>query len=296
MKKVTIAELNIEIDNIDETFFNYRLRKYVNNYIKKPDLRLKVNALDNIPKPKGLVIGQVSDATILKLCNNKYCRYLVESKTGNIFNITYYNDSYSEVLINLCKSVRSGPSLTEYEYIYTGFAFSDMLTMSGGAVLHGSSVVYKNQGIVFSANSGIGKSTHANLWKERFGNDIYIINDDKPAIRFYDGIPYIFGTPWSGKSDLNENTQVQLKSIVFIERAITNRIELLNSRDSIFKLMKQISRPYYDENIGLKTMDVIEKLVKAVPIYKLYCNISQEAVNVVFERLIKEGDIIDENC
>ena len=52
--------------------------------------------------------------------------------------------------------------------------------------------------------------------------------------------------------------------------------------------MSQISRPYYDEKIGLKTMGIIEKLVQIVPIYRLHCNIQQEAVDIVYQQLIKE--------
>jgi len=292
MNKVRVANLNIAIKNVDQNFFNYRLRKYIYNDFEKPDLTIRVDAFDMISKPEGKVIKQIGDAFIIRTDRDKYCRYLTDRKTGNIFNAIYYDDSYSEIEINLKKIPESGFSLTDYEYMYTGFAFSDRLTMSGGAVLHGSGLAYNNQGIVFSANSGTGKSTHTQLWKECFSDKVVIVNDDKPAVRFYDGIPYIFGTPWSGKSDLNESIQVQLKAIIFIKRSETNRIELLNKRDGIYSLMSQISRPYYDEKIGLKTIDVIDKIIQTVPVYRLYCNISQEAVKVVFDQLIKEGLLI----
>lgn len=293
MKKVRIANLNIEIDNIDKHFFNYRLRKYETNGFRKPDMILRTISVAEISKPEGEIREQICDATIVHVGNDRYCRYLSDNNTGEIISATYYNATYSEVEIYLLqRNQESDFSLTESEYMHTGFAFSDRLTELGGAVLHGSSVAYADQGIVFSANSGTGKSTHANLWKKRFGSKVTIVNDDKPALRFYTGIPYIFGTPWSGKSDLNANVQIQLKALVFIKRAETIRIERLKTRDSIFNLMGQISRPYYDEKIGLKTMNIIEKLVQTVPIYRLYCNISQEAVDTVYQQL-REERIID---
>lgn len=292
MKKLTVANLNIEMDYIDKHFFGYILRNYENNHFTQPDMILHTRLVDEIKKPPGDILEQICDATIVGLGNKRFCRYLSDSQSGEIAMASYYDQSYEQVEIQFSKIIQPrDASITEYEYLYTGFAFSDRLVELGGAVLHGSAIAYENQGIVFSANSGTGKSTHTRLWKECFGNQVKVVNDDKPAIRFYNEVPYIFGTPWSGKSDLNDNVRVQLGSIVFIKRAETNWIEKLNTRDSIFNLMSQISRPYYDEKIGLKTMGIIEQLVKTIPVYRLHCNTSPAAVNVVLQRLRQEGVI-----
>ena len=72
-------------------------------------------------------------------------------------------------------------------------------------LLHSSAVVVDGYAYLFSADSGTGKSTHTGLWKQHFGDRAYIINDDKPAIRKVDGEWYVFGTPWSGKTDTSVN-------------------------------------------------------------------------------------------
>lgn len=285
--KVTVADLNIELRTVDSLFFLNRVQHYMNPAFTARDLLLQTIACDEIAEPLGTYIEQIRHVSIVITDNNKLCRYERDQATGKLVMATYYNQDHSEVEIYLSKE-KNHPlfSFTDFEYIYTGFSFSDRLTELGGVVLHGSSIAVDKQGIVFSANSGIGKSTHSSLWKERYGDDVIVVNDDKPAIRFYDGIPYIFGTPWSGKTDLNTNVRVPLTAIVFIQRAETNRIELLNRRDSIFCLSGQIERPYYDSDIGIKTLDRIEQIVMTVPIYKLHCNISQEAVEVVYNEII----------
>jgi hypothetical protein len=101
----------------------------------------------------------------------------------------------------------------------------------------------------------------------------------------------VSGTPWSGKSDLNENISVPLRAIVFLDRGEENRIRHLGTRESIFRLMSQIYRAYYDENLGLLTTGIIERLVKSVPIYLMQCNISTEAVELVYHYLTSEGVI-----
>jgi hypothetical protein len=289
MKKVKVANLHVETEYIDKRFFDNKFRKYEYDSFIKADMILKTIAANEITKPKGVVVEKIEDATIVRISDDRFCRYLCDSKTGRITCATYYNDAYSEVEIHLLQSKpQAAFTMTEFEYMYTGFAFSDRVTELGGAVLHGSSISFNNQGIIFSANSGTGKSTHTSLWKEHFGDKVTIVNDDKPVIRFYGKVPFMFGTPWSGKSNLNSNVQVPLRAIVFIRQSEKNSIERLSIRNSIFKLTSQISRPYYDEKIGMKTIESVEKLVQAVSIYSLHCNISHEAVDVVYNKLIKE--------
>lgn len=287
MKKVNIANINIELDTAGKHFLNCRCLEYQSNF-EKPDMILRTKYCDEITITQGEIIGQTRNATIVHVSENKYCRYLNSIKMGKEMIAIFYDNIYFEVEIYISKKFPQPELIKEYEYIYSGAAFRDRLTELGGAVLHGSAIAYNNQGLIFSANCGTGKSTHTGLWKERFDSKVTIVNDDKPALRFYEGIPFMFGTPWSGKTDLNSNVPVQLKAIVFIKQAETNRIERLNPRESIFNLMSQIARPYYDERLGLKTMDIIEKLVQTVPIYRLHCNISQGAVETVYRQLIQE--------
>lgn len=293
MKKVCIANLNVEMEYIDKSFFECILGDYKNNHFIEPDMVLRTQLVDEIFQPRGEQVKQIGDATIISPGEKQRIRYLTDRRSGEIVCATYYDDSYKQVEIYFSKKSPPQPgSITEYEYLYTGFAFGDRLTELGGAVMHGAAVAYKNQGIIFSANSGTGKSTHARLWKELFGSQLNIVNDDKPALRVYDGVPFIFGTPWSGKTNLNDNVQVPLKAVVFISRAEANWMERLNIRDSIFNLMSQISRPYYDEAIGLKTMTIIEQLVNSVPVYRLNCNTDPTAAVTVFQQLKQEGVIM----
>ncbi len=289
MKKVNIANLNIEIDTVEEHFLSSECQKYEHKNFRQPDLILRTKYFEEITKPVGEIIEQIRDVTIVRMGENRSCRYLSINDTGQIAIAIYYNQTYSEVEIHLRKNLpQPSLSLAEYEYLYTGFAFGNRLAELGGTVLHGSGIAYNQQGIIFSANCGTGKSTHASLWKECFAGQVTVVNDDKPAIRFDEGIPYMFGTPWSGKSTLHTNIQVPLKAIIFIRRAETNSIERLNLKDGIFCLMSQISRPYYDEKLSLKTMAIIEKLVQTIPIYTLHCNISQKAVDTVYRQLTQD--------
>ena len=135
--------------------------------------------------------------------------------------------------------------------------------------------------MIFSAISGVGKSTHTGLWKERFKERVEIVNDDKPAIRFRDEVPWIYGTPWSGKTDLNRNISVPLAAVVFLKRDIKNWIEPMNISERMYNITNQLMFPFYDEEAGRKLAAFAARLAQSVPMYYLHCNISQEAVEIV---------------
>lgn len=290
MMKLNVAGIPIRIQSAHPEWAAVRYADYLREDDRPSEMDITVLLKDEVCCPDGDVVEQVRAATILRLSDGSYCRYSRDPE-GRIFLATYYNDDYTQVEIHLLRS-QNHPyfSNQEWEYSLTGFAFQDRLTVLEGGVLHSSSLAWDGQGIAFSANSGTGKSTHVGLWKEVFGDQVEIINDDKPAIIFEEDRAILCGTPWSGKTALNCNKQVPLKAIVFIERGEKNSIRRLNALDSYFYLSSQIARPYYDASVGEKLIEFAERLLATVPIYCLTCNISHEAVQVVHKELFSKEE------
>jgi serine kinase of HPr protein (carbohydrate metabolism regulator) len=50
----------------------------------------------------------------------------------------------------------------------------------GVILFHGSALSLDGEGFIFTAKSGVGKSTHAGLYRELYGERVEMINDDKP--------------------------------------------------------------------------------------------------------------------
>lgn len=169
------------------------------------------------------------------------------------------------------------------EYMGFGTAFYKKLLGFDGIMLHSSAVVYEGKAYLFSAKSGTGKSTHTQLWLKHFGEDkAYILNDDKPAIRKIDGRYYACGTPFSGKNDISRNELIPLQAICVIKRGNCNRISRLDIDESLYSILNQTLRPAAEEAMA-EVLDIVDGVVKEVPVYELYCNISKEAVEVAYE-------------
>lgn len=150
-------------------------------------------------------------------------------------------------------------------------------------LMHGASIEYHGQAYLFTAPSGTGKSTHIRLWKKYLGDDVKIVNGDKPFISL-DGEPLIYGAPWAGKENWHRNCSAPLAGICFVQRGTENSIRKMEASECLPLLFKQVYLPSDALAAGL-TLELIDTLIKKVPLYLLTCDISEEAVCCSFEAL-----------
>lgn len=172
------------------------------------------------------------------------------------------------------------------EYLWAGAQYYSALISFYGMMLHSSCVVYNNRAYLFSAPCGTGKSTHTQLWLKRFPG-AYILNDDKPALRITDDGIYAFGTPFSGKTDLNVNKGVKVGGICVLSRDTTNHIEKISADEALFNILNQTVRPTGEKEMD-KLLIVLDRILREVNVYRLYCNMELEAAEVSYNGM-KEG-------
>lgn len=155
-------------------------------------------------------------------------------------------------------------------------------------LMHAAVVEVDGDGYAFAAKSGTGKTTHVTLWKKLFGNRANIVNGDKPIIRFHDGVPYAYGTPWCGKERENINSRVPLKALCFIERAKQNSIAPLEGQQMLARLFGQLLLPC-DAGEVVRLTALLDRLVRGVPCYLLKCNMDVEAAEVAYKGMCGGG-------
>lgn len=180
------------------------------------------------------------------------------------------------------------PNLSEnaVEYMSTGAAFYYRLLKFGGFMLHSSCISYRDKAYIFSADSGTGKSTHTSLWR-KYIDGVTVINDDKPAVRLIDDRFYAIGTPWSGKTAQNTDISVPVGGVVMLYRGKENIVRPAGSTESVPFLIRQTMFPSRVENSDLLA-ELLDKFIRSVPVYRLECDMSEDAVKASFEALTKE--------
>lgn len=155
-------------------------------------------------------------------------------------------------------------------------------------MLHGACISYKDKAYLFTAPSGTGKSTHVGLWQRYLGDNVTIINGDKPIFYIREsGSVCAFGTPWCGKEGWNRNESADLAGICFMKRGIENKIRRAKPDDAAPFLLRQMFLPKEPEAAAL-TLGLLDRIVSAIPAYLLECDMSEDAVRTSFEALTGE--------
>lgn len=179
-------------------------------------------------------------------------------------------------------------SLDDCEYLSTGASFYRQLLNFDGMLLHASAVVMDGYAYLFSAPCGTGKSTHTTLWRQVFGEQVQMLNDDKPALRLEDGRWYAYGTPWSGKTDQNANIRAPLGGICVLTRGQVNEIAPYNGARAAFSLLEQTARPGVPEARG-RLLELLDALLAKVPVWKIRCTPTAEAARVSHKAMAEEA-------
>lgn len=173
------------------------------------------------------------------------------------------------------------------EYIYSSAAFCREIIPHGRFFLHASAVVLDGGAYLFSAPSGMGKSTHAALWLRSFEGS-YILNDDKPVIFPENEGVTVWGTPFAGKTDLQVNRGVPLRAVCFLKQGNENSITRIDSERAIALTLNNTYRPKNAEEMNL-LLDMIEKVVERADIFEMSCRNESAAAEMSYNAMKGKG-------
>ncbi|MBE7035298.1 MAG: hypothetical protein E7402_04130 [Ruminococcaceae bacterium] len=203
--------------------------------------------------------------------------------SDRIYNAMVTDSAFRNVELWLCPSEVLGLSEDQRPYNLIHEMLCYALLLHQGMVFHGSSIAVNSQGLIFSAPSGTGKSTHTGLWLKHVPGTA-MVNDDKPIIRMEADKPFLYGAPWSGKNSIHKNVRVPLAAIIFIERATTCALLPMDPMEAVWQILDAVRKPALPV-LAEKNMDLVAKLVENLPIYLLRCDISEDAVRAAKQAL-----------
>ena len=143
--------------------------------------------------------------------------------------------------------------------------------------IHTSTIVCQGKAILFLGESGTGKSTHTRLWQEHI-EGATLLNDDSPILRIIDGKPWIYGSPWSGKTPCYRNESYPLVACVRLSQAPYNQIKKLSIVQGYGALHPSCPPDFaYSDELYDCISGVLSTLLSTVPVYHLACLPNAEA-------------------
>lgn len=137
-------------------------------------------------------------------------------------------------------------------------------------LIHASAVEYNGRGYLFLGKSGTGKSTHSRLWTENIAG-AHLVNDDNPVVRMREGVAYIYGSPWSGKTPCYQNMKVPVGAIVRLHQAPDNIIMALHGVKAYAAVIPSCSCMKWDREMSEAVHHTVGRLIGSVAVYDLQC-------------------------
>ncbi|MFQ9395867.1 MAG: hypothetical protein ACLR2E_19865 [Lachnospiraceae bacterium] len=157
--------------------------------------------------------------------------------------------------------------------------------------LHSASLLYQGKAWLFSGHSGMGKSTHTNLWHELFQTPL--LNGDLNLLGQKDGRFLVYGLPWCGTSEIFTTETQKLGGIVLLGRdPEKDFIQELSAVEKTVRVMQRLISPAGARSSSPKIWPFSEALAESLPVLSFLCTKNPSAARRMKEEIDRIGGLL----
>lgn len=244
--------------------------------LNEADITIQVEAVPEIPVPDEGFCGNSGEERIWKT-------------DGKIFRVTHDlfrhdahiairyevgNPAHAVAMIRAADWVWAATA----KYFWPGIGIHELLLPFRTLIFHASYIGWQGEGLLFTAPSGVGKSTQAELWRRYRRAEV--LNGDKAGVRL-EGEPMVYGVPFSGTSGICRNVSLPLRGIVVLSQAAENTIRRLLPSEAVAALCPNVFVDSAVQEEWQMAVQLLLDLVSAVPVYALACTPDESAVETL---------------
>ncbi len=154
--------------------------------------------------------------------------------------------------------------------------------------LHACFVASPFGGLLFTGDSGAGKSTQGELWRKY--TDSAVINGDRAIVAKEATGWRAYGSPYAGSSGYYVRRDEPVRAVVLLEQAAENRVDPVSPAEAFRRLFLQVSLDHSAPEQVNRLCDLLTELIAAVPVYRLRCTPDERAVEVLKQVLREEEE------
>lgn len=203
-----------------------------------------------------------------------------------VFSISITMDDIQKVRERRKEYAEESDQYIEYMELYNKIA--DKMLNCDRAGFHGVAFLWQGKAWIFTALSGTGKTTQYVLWKSLFGEEIQMINGDKPFLSFYSDEIILHPSPWAGKECLSQKITAPLGGIILLEQSKENKISRLSPSEAAGMLFLQFMFSRENAEDVRKICELEEKLLTKIPVWKLMNRGDKESAKLCHDTLWEE--------
>lgn len=197
----------------------------------------------------------------------------VEQITVKEKNIKEYKEKYPQFNERQC------------ERAFVKYRMDSILVGYNAFPVHASALAYNDKAFLFTALSGVGKSTHSRRWREAFGDMVTMINDDRPYLKVKNGSVYVYSHPQAGKHGIYTNTHFPVLVIGKLIRDKNNYVKKIPEYQA-FPYLAQQSFTMDTPQLTGKILKLIRKIVQIVEFYEIHCNLDADSGLEIYNQLM----------
>lgn len=225
------------------------------------------------------------------------CDYEFRSGDNQIERITHTSDGNDILRVSsadhpntyrLIIPERLSDSVTENGNWLLFMALEEMLLPFHRIILHASAVIHEGKAYVFTAPSGTGKSTQADIWHRELGAEI--INGDKVILSVENGTVTAWGGPAAGSSGIYKNISAPVAAVILLEQGPRNEIIPANNSSGYFRFYSGLVKHKTDPVFNQKLLPYIESIMETIPILRLSCLPNRDAAQCVLDWMKTSND------
>lgn len=275
------VELAISMTERDDSAFEGPLGRFQVDSVEDPH-RFEVSFVPELPQPRGVLTALEPHFRVYRE-GDAWVRYIGDVKnhwSGAHIRALHRGKAHEILLHTGLHGAASGR-----KSILTALAAEHLVAEAGGYILHCAYIRRGDRGILFTAPSGTGKSTQAELWNRLRGSPI--INGDRAAVRFEEDRAYACGIPFSRSSAYCENCTLPLGAVVYLRQAPVTSLRRLSGTEAFARIWEGCSVNTWDPEDVARVSGAVTQTAVSVPVYELCCTPDGSAVTAL-EMAMKE--------
>jgi hypothetical protein len=202
----------------------------------------------------------------------------VSERPENGYMMAHYMGDAVDVVLN-----RGEASCVAVRCVLNALAMEHLAVSNGGVILHCAYIIYNGQAVLFTAPSGGGKSTQAELWRKYLGAEI--INGDRAIIVPGGGMTAAYSLPYAGSSGICKNKTAPVKAIIYLRQAKKDSAVRLRGGYAFSRVWEGCFVNTWNRDDVARAADAVSAVVGSTPVFMLECTPERSAADTMLELL-----------